>query len=45
MLDLYLAATPNGMKIRLLLEELAERGAAPAHRVLPVIVIRNANLL
>lgn len=36
MLDLYLAATPNGMKIRLLLEELAERGAAPAHRLLPV---------
>lgn len=36
MLDLYLAATPNGMKLRLLMAELADRGAAPAHRVLPV---------
>lgn len=36
MLDLYVADTPNGMKLHLLMAELAERGAAPAHRFLPV---------
>ena len=36
MLDVYFAATPNGMKIRLFLEELAERGAPLAHRLIPV---------
>lgn len=36
MLDVYFAATPNGMKVRLLLEELAEQGAPLAHRLIPV---------
>lgn len=36
MLDVYFAATPNGMKIKLFLEELAERGAPLSHRLIPV---------
>lgn len=36
MLDVYFAATPNGMKIKLFIEELAERGAPLAHRLIPV---------
>ena len=36
MLDVHLAATPNGMKLRLFLEELAEQGAALPHRLIPV---------
>lgn len=36
MLDVYLAATPNGMKLRLFLEELAELGAPMPHRTVPV---------
>ncbi|MCC8361919.1 glutathione binding-like protein [Lysobacter sp. A6] len=32
MLDLYFARTPNGMKLKLFMEELAELGDAPAHR-------------
>lgn len=36
MLDVYFAATPNGMKIKLFIEELAERGTPLAHRLIPV---------
>ena len=36
MLDVYFAATPNGMKIKLFLEELAERGVPLPHRLVPV---------
>lgn len=36
MLDVYFAATPNGMKLKLFLEELAEQGAPMPHRLLPV---------
>ncbi|MFC7300343.1 glutathione binding-like protein [Cognatiluteimonas weifangensis] len=36
MLDVYLAATPNGLKPRLFLEELADLGAPLPHRLLPV---------
>ena len=36
MLDVYLAATPNGMKLKLFLEELVEQGAALPHRLIPV---------
>jgi GST-like protein len=32
MLDLYFACSPNGMKLKLLLEELVEQGVAPPHR-------------
>jgi GST-like protein len=34
--DVYLSSTPNGLKIRLFLEELAEAGQQLAHRVIPV---------
>lgn len=36
MLDVYFAATPNGMKLKLFLEELAERGAPLPHRLIPL---------
>ena len=36
MIDVYLSPTPNGLKIRLFLEELAEAGKPLAHRVVPV---------
>jgi GST-like protein len=36
MLDVYFAATPNGMKIKLFLEELAERGVPLPHRLVLV---------
>jgi GST-like protein len=36
MLDVYFAATPNGMKIKLFIEELAERGTPLPHRLIPV---------
>lgn len=36
MLDLYYAASPNGMKLKLFIEELAESGDAPPHRFIPV---------
>jgi GST-like protein len=32
MLDLYFAASPNGMKLKLFMEELVELGEAPPHR-------------
>lgn len=40
MLDIYFAATPNGMKLKLFLEELAERGVALPHRLIPVRLSR-----
>ena len=36
MLDIYYAASPNGMKLPLFLEEAAEQGAPLAHRLIPV---------
>ncbi|UHQ18532.1 glutathione binding-like protein [Lysobacter sp. KIS68-7] len=36
MLDIYYAASPNGMKLPLFLEEVAEQGAPLAHRLIPV---------
>ena len=37
MLDLYYnAGSPNGMKLKLFIEELEEIGAAPAHRFIVV---------
>lgn len=36
MLDVYFSATPNGMKLKLFLEELAEQGVALPHRLIPV---------
>lgn len=44
MLDVYFAATPNGMKLKLLLEELAEAGAPLAHRLVPVSLSRGEQL-
>ncbi|MGN6112141.1 MAG: glutathione S-transferase N-terminal domain-containing protein [Luteimonas sp.] len=42
MLDLYYWPTPNGHKITLMLEELAEAGAPQAYRVVPVDIGRGA---
>ena len=36
MLDLYYAKSPNGMKLKLFMEELAELGEAPPHRFILV---------
>lgn len=36
MLDVHTATTPNGLKIRIFLDELAEAGIALPHRVIPV---------
>ena len=36
MLDIYYAASPNGMKLPLFLEEAAEQGAPLAHHLIPV---------
>ena len=42
MLDLYYWPTPNGHKITLMLEELAEAGAAQAYRIVPVDIGKGA---
>src|SRR5690348_18468847 len=42
MLDLYYWPTPNGHKITLLLEELAEAGAAQPWRIVPVDIGKGA---
>jgi len=42
MLDLYYWPTPNGHKITLLLEELAEAGAPQPYRIVPVDIGRGA---
>lgn len=42
MLDLYYWPTPNGHKVTLLLEELAEAGAAQAYRIVPVDIGKGA---
>lgn len=44
MLDVYFAATPNGMKIKLFLEELAERGTPLPHRLIPVRLSKGEQL-
>jgi GST-like protein len=36
MIDVHYARSPNGMKLPLFLEELAEQGVALAHRLIPV---------
>jgi GST-like protein len=36
MIDLYYAATPNGLKIRLFMEEAAQAGAELSYRLVPV---------
>ena len=42
MLDLYYWPTPNGHKITLMLEELAEAGAAQPYRIVPVDIGKGA---
>lgn len=42
MLDLYYWPTPNGHKVTLLLEELAEAGAAQPYRIVPVDIGKGA---
>ncbi len=42
MIDLYYWPTPNGHKITLLLEELAERGAPLPYRIVPVDIGKGA---
>src|SRR5690242_10607351 len=42
MLDLYYWPTPNGHKITLLLEELADAGAAQPYRIVPVDIGKGA---